>query len=494
MSRSTFCGDTRAVAPVIGFILTVGMLILLLAMYQAQVVPQQNAETEFEHHEDIQNELRSLHSAISAVSEDEQPRFHSIRLGTTYQGRTLGVNPAPPAGTIRTEQHNISITNESGAGSTTEIPTQFIEYQPGYNELSVGSTWYEHSVLYLDERERGNSLSVLEDQALVEDGNVTIVALQNEFQETRTGRVTFELYPASGTNESALPEPNGTYIVKIPTRLNESDYWGDALAGEDVYDGFENYNEKDGVYHLKLNVSQDNLDIGKVGIRKESEALRGSEQSNDGDGPRRVLDGDPTPIEHDDVNGESFPDEKLIIPEGEDFVPESDPDGDDRDDAIEYEFKEYQIDGNLETNESVELTSTDGDINIGSTGSTVSGKQFDFYANGDIIVDGATLKTDAGSTGAGNERMTLEATGNISAIDATLDATTEIELIANEFIDLTDAEIIVRDADEEGTGGGGPADVEVTANNIVINNTSFVNSDGEEIDRDLNGNVVDTRP
>lgn len=51
----------------------------------------------------------------------------------------------------------------------------------------------------------------------------------------------------------------------------------------------------------------------------------------------------------------------------------------------------------------------------------------------------------------------------------------------------------VHDADEEGSEGRSQADVEVTTNNIVINNTSVVD-EGEQIDRDLNGEVVDSRP
>jgi len=267
MSQSAFTRDTRAVAPVVGFILMIGILVLLLAVYQAQVVPQQNAAAELEHHEDTRNELRSLHNAIAAVGADQSPRFQSITLGTAYESRTLGVNPTPPAGTIRTEQHNISIVN--GNNSQTNISTQFIEYQPGYNELSVGSTWYENSVLYLDERERGNELSVVEDQNLVEDGNVTIVAVQNEFQETGTGRVTLALYPQNGLDNVSLPEEDGNYTVEVPTRINETEYWDEALVDAgDIYQGVDDTGEDDPDL-LNLSVEPDALDINSVGIRLE---------------------------------------------------------------------------------------------------------------------------------------------------------------------------------------------------------------------------------
>jgi len=265
MNWSTFARDNRAVAPVIGFILILGFLVLLLAIYQAQIVPQQNAETELEHHQETRDELRSLHSAISAVGADDSPRFQSINLGTAYESRTLGINPPPPAGTIRTEQHNISITNESGTGHQKNISTQFIEYQPGYNELDIGSTWYENSVLYFDERDRGNSVGIIEDQEMVQGDNVSIIALQNEFQETDTGRVTLELYPTNDVNKSSLPEPNGSYSVTIPTRLNGTGYWESQL-GNNMYENIDPVADED---HDLLNLSVDpnSTEINSVGIQ-----------------------------------------------------------------------------------------------------------------------------------------------------------------------------------------------------------------------------------
>ncbi len=265
MTRDLFSGDSRAVAPAIGFILFIGILVLLLSVYQAHIIPQQNAETELEHHQETRNELRALDNAISAVGSDEKPRFETINLGTAYEDRTLGINPPPPAGTIRTEEHNISIANESG--TQTNIPTQFIEYQPGYNELDIGSTWYEHSVLYLDERDRGNSLNVIEDQQIVQDGNATVVALQNEFQETGTGRVTLELYPQNGVNNVTLPEEDGNYTVDIPTRLNGSEYWNEAIGAADIYRGVDKKQSNGEPYLLNLSVEPDRLEIDSVGIQ-----------------------------------------------------------------------------------------------------------------------------------------------------------------------------------------------------------------------------------
>ena len=264
---SQFSNDQRAVSAVIGFILLFGLLMLTLTVYQAQIVPQQNAQTEFQHFENVRNELIELRNAVSTAGQADVSQFPSVTLGTNYRTRTLTINPPDPAGTLRTsEPYNITIKNKTG--SKTNISTRFIEYRPGYNEISIGSTWYEHSVLYLDERDRGG-VSIIQEQNIVKNGTVRITALQNRFQETDTGRVTLELYPEEEVNKSAFPSGNGANLnVTVPTRLNQSDYWGNAsLSDSDIYQSVDPYPGSDDVYKLNLSVNESDLEVNTVGIR-----------------------------------------------------------------------------------------------------------------------------------------------------------------------------------------------------------------------------------
>jgi len=261
-----FAADNRAVSAVIGFILVFGILMLLLTVYQAQIVPQQNAETEFKHFEDSKNEFTEVRNSIATAGQADVSQFSSVTLGTTYQSRLLTINPAPPEGTIRTsDAYPITIENETGESET--VQTRLIEYEPGYNELASGSIWYEHSLLYLDEREQSGH-SVIEDQHLVtESGVLRLTALQNEFEETGRDRVTLDLYPTAGTTE--LPE--GELTVELPTRLSESEYWADAFEDDpnDVFEGVEDDAYEDGVHELTLTVEAEDLVINTVGIRTE---------------------------------------------------------------------------------------------------------------------------------------------------------------------------------------------------------------------------------
>lgn len=229
-----FCDDQRAVSAVVGFILVFGILVLLLTVYQAQIVPQQNAQTEFEHFEDNKNEMIELRNAISDSGQNDFSRFASVNLGPTYQTRLLTINPAPPAGTLQThDAPPIKVWNKSKENPEAKnISTKFVEYQPGYNELNTGPIWYEHSVLYLDERDRGNDVSIIEDQNLVVNSanSLTVTAAQNNFQRSGTERVTLELY----TNTSAVGSLPDDYRILIPTRLDET-YWNNTNIPEEAW-------------------------------------------------------------------------------------------------------------------------------------------------------------------------------------------------------------------------------------------------------------------
>ncbi len=262
-----FVADNRAVSAVIGFILVFAILMLVLTVYQAQIVPQQNAQTEFEHFEDSQNELIELRNSISTAGQADVSQFPSLTLGTTYQTRLLTINPAPPAGALQTsDSYPITIENES---DSITIPTRFLEYQPGYNEIRVGSTQYEHSVLYLDERDRENNVSIIQEQNLLQDGTVRITALQNQFQQTGTNRVTLELYPQDEVDADEFPDGDDL-TVTIPTQLDEDEYWDDALedAGS-IYEGVDIGEHGDGIHALTLRVDDNDLEVNTVGIQLE---------------------------------------------------------------------------------------------------------------------------------------------------------------------------------------------------------------------------------
>ena len=263
-----FTRDRRGQSVVVGTVILFGFLILAMSMYQVQIVPQQNAQVEFQHFEEARNDMVNLRAGILQAGSSDATQYRTVQLGTTYSPRLFAINPPSPSGTIRTsESYPITITNGS---DTRTIPTRFIEYRPGYHEIDQSPMWYDASVLYLDARDEGGGIAVIEDQNLVDsDSNeVQITALQNEFRRSGTGQVTLELYPAENVTETI---PEGDLTVTVPTRLSGDEYWDDeANISSDVYVGTSDANEA-GIHNLTLKTTNENLTVDTVGVQEAPE-------------------------------------------------------------------------------------------------------------------------------------------------------------------------------------------------------------------------------
>ncbi|RLM57008.1 hypothetical protein DVK02_04195 [Halobellus sp. Atlit-31R] len=235
-------------------------------MYQAQFVPQENREIEYRHFQEAQSDMVEVRSSITTAGQADVSQYPTVELGTNYPARTVAVNPAAPAGTLRTsDAYAIQVTNETGAAPT-NVSTRFLEYRNGYNRMDIGPIWYEHSVLYLDERADGGNIAVYEDQNIVQENTSTrLTALQNEIHQTSTGRVTVELYPTENASINSSSW-SGNVTLTIPTRLNDTEYWSDELGDFEGYNGVEENAVADGVHYLNLTVGAESLRFNTVGI------------------------------------------------------------------------------------------------------------------------------------------------------------------------------------------------------------------------------------
>jgi len=459
MNDSGFAGgfveNERAVTPVLGFVLLFGILIMLLTMYQVQVVPHQNSQVEFQHFQDVQNDLVDLRNTISTAGQADRPEFTSVTLGAAYRTRVATINPIPPAGTLRaSDPYNITVGNGT---VSMNISTRFIEYEPRYNEISVGSIWYENSVLYLDERDRGR-LRIIEDQNLVTNrsGKLRLTAVQNEFEETGTQRTIVEIYPTEQITRSDLPD--GVLTVTIPTRLNKSEYWGDQLATD--VDVREDYHAT-GVHRLNLtnlSISSNNFEFNTVGIREKPIA----DQSKQNVGPTsRPSTGS------DEIGGDT----------GDDTVTETEL----PDDVVAY----FDQDENTDYDEGGDTSYTVADLQDVSVDGTVR------VAKEVVMNDGslAGISIDADRIVVEND-VEMRTTGGSQSI----------ELTSNGEIRLTDAAIRVEGGGADITvqagtelnadgssfdGGGGSSTVELSSDgDMSINSVSIRSAKTTTIDPD----------
>ncbi|WP_459194755.1 hypothetical protein [Halosimplex sp. J119] len=231
--------DDRGQSIQIGAVLIFAAVVLLLALYQASVVPQQNERVEFDHSQQLRGDMLDLRNAVVSTVGDSSRRSVAVTLGTTYPSRVLAVNPPPPAGQLRTvgtadAAVSVGVTNATALDSETDdfwngtrrdYDTGGIAYRPNYNEYGQPpSTRYENSVLY-DEFSFEGTTVARSSQALIDGDVVSLVALNGSLSESSSGTKSVDVRPVSASSTTVAvrnANPDSNVTVRVPTRLPES--------------------------------------------------------------------------------------------------------------------------------------------------------------------------------------------------------------------------------------------------------------------------------
>ena len=235
--------DDRRGQPVqIGFILLFGILVLAFAGYQGYVVPQENAEVEFNHNQEVRDGMQDVRSGLLRAGGTGTGQSASLRLGTTYPGRAIALNPAPATGTLRTTAPaTVTIRNAEASGETGDywngeertLETRPVAYRPDYNVYDgAPTTRIEHSVLY-DEFDDGTVI-VRSGQPLVSGRSLSFVAVDGDYGRSGSGSVAVDARPVSASaNRVAVEAPRGRAIaVDLRTAIPESVWVGELLADQ----------------------------------------------------------------------------------------------------------------------------------------------------------------------------------------------------------------------------------------------------------------------
>lgn len=229
--------DNRAVSPVIGFILIFGIIVMMMATYQAVVVPSNNAAIEFDHNQHVQDDMLAVRNSILTAKITGQDSFATVKLGVEFPDRTFALNPSNPTGTLRTtspEPFEIrrngptgTVITESVCGATSFLgeevavnETRLLEYRPSYREYGgAGTIRYEHTMLY-HEFSTANIFRPLGEpaQKMIRGDRITIVPLDSEFNAEGSQLVSFEPEPGF-LAEERVSNP----YIELPTKLTSED-------------------------------------------------------------------------------------------------------------------------------------------------------------------------------------------------------------------------------------------------------------------------------
>lgn len=226
----SFQSDNQAQAIQIGAVLIFGLVIVLLATYQAFVVPNQNAEIDFNHHQDVERDMVELRAEILQAKTTGEDRFATVNLGTEYPSRIIAQNGPSPSGQLRTTDNRTIIvdTNRDGSSDLADLfdnfepANKFIEFTPSYAQYrDAGEIRYENTVVYQD---LGDSTVLRSNQRLLRDETISLVPVHRDFQAS--GRQTASVEPVPGILErTEVQDVN----VTLGTALSEAD-WEDLLS------------------------------------------------------------------------------------------------------------------------------------------------------------------------------------------------------------------------------------------------------------------------
>lgn len=240
---AAFATDDRAVSPVLGVALLFAIAAIGLSVWQTAVIPQQNAEVEFNHYAEIQDDMQEVREAHMNTVNTGQPESPTLQLGATYQSRILGVNPPNPQGNLETwslgafEIHDAPIADSGELLGTVAVCGEYrpetvdLRYDPAYNRLSDSDTppiVYENTVVY--RRAAGGETLIESGQVLIQGSTINILPVQSDADRSRMSTtLTLESqgYPVEKTlTEDATPK------LVVPTNLDESTWRNDLLASQ----------------------------------------------------------------------------------------------------------------------------------------------------------------------------------------------------------------------------------------------------------------------
>lgn len=236
--------NDRAVSEVLGSMLIFALVVMLLGILQATAVPQQNADVEFKHTQQVSDQVVDLRTAIMDAAKSGGERTASITLGTEYPSRFFLINPPPAPGTLQTtapatmetkgpSDFSVKSACDLGSGGSS-VHTRTIEYKADYNTLQSAPTiGYEHGFTY---RKYEDGLRIDNEQVLINGDTITLLPFTDDFSRNGVSKTSIDI--ASSRMGQTPASPSGDFQIIIPSGL-EARHWRqhEELLEDELADG-----------------------------------------------------------------------------------------------------------------------------------------------------------------------------------------------------------------------------------------------------------------
>lgn len=287
------CSDDRAQSLQVGAVLLFGFIILALTIFQAEAVPEENKEVEFDHSQEVAEDMVGFYTAIFETVIEGEPRTASITLGTDYNDRLFFIYPPPASGALQTTEprqlqlHNVTAvedpdTNQSfdnyWRNETRNYTTRAITYSANYRELT-GTADYriEYGVLAAQYPSTTQLRLADSHQPIVSDMNkddkeaeIDLVLVDGDLQKISPD--TEPVIPQRVTDSTRINVTNATntssITLDLPTGL-PAENWNTSNPDSMLYEqpAVDNVTVNERNVSVQLNSSFDyNLTLHKVDV------------------------------------------------------------------------------------------------------------------------------------------------------------------------------------------------------------------------------------
>lgn len=258
---------TKAVAPVIGFLLIVAILFLAAGQYQANVVPQSEREAEISHFREVSDDFVGVQTQV--IRSAQTGRLQSQELKTGFRYGALGVTDPPVGGqfqvsnrTVNGEDGTIAIEHALNNGEASNFwrgnvqrkyNTSIMSYSVDYGRYQSNSDLYmEHGYVYGDfnksasdnldsSQDAGDQVQHvgLTDQPIIQNRTITLYTImaadsENLLSSQRIGPTTVVANPTSAPmNSVSITNTEDENInITMPSRLNNSTWKNDVIRDQ----------------------------------------------------------------------------------------------------------------------------------------------------------------------------------------------------------------------------------------------------------------------
>jgi hypothetical protein len=233
----------RGQAIQVGAILLFGILILGLSIYQATVVPQQNASVEFDTYQAATDDMVSVRNDVVTAGTEGASASTTVATGATYPARSVFVNPGPPSGTISTASTpNVTVDGVRAVESEGENTQAFwnatsgtydtsrVTFTPSYNEFDGSPVTVAGQGVYRLPDDRVLPISA---GSSIRGNRITLVTVRGDVGASgRSVSVTAD--PVSAATRTVVVTGTGAmFNVTVPTPIPAS-AWNDTVAPDVV--------------------------------------------------------------------------------------------------------------------------------------------------------------------------------------------------------------------------------------------------------------------